>query len=398
MTIESRVDAAQPVTVNAVRYADVSVAGDGQHTVVATATDRAGNISAPASLAVRIDATSPTSTAAVDSAARSVTVIANDATSGVARIEYAIDAGAWTEYTGPIQAPNSSKHIVSFRALDKAGNLEVAKTITIPADLSGPLTGNIGPIATPTASYTAGWNAVTALNDGADPSNPSQAQIWGTWSGDRPATQWVQYDWTRAVRVTGAELKFWRDSDRGTGDGVAEPDSWSLQYWDDASSTWRDVTGVAGYGTSSTAFNTVTFDPVTTPRLRSTIGANGDGSSYSAVAITEWRVFADDPGTGSGDPLPVTVTVEPRCVAGKAYLAVQARNGHDSPVDISIETPYGARSYSDVAPGANAYQSFATRTASAAAGSVTVRATGVAHGREVTTVLKAEHGGVQCAG
>ncbi|WP_438941396.1 OmpL47-type beta-barrel domain-containing protein [Micromonospora deserti] len=396
MTIESRVNDGQPAVTNEVRYVDVTVSGDGQHTVRATATDRAGNVSQPADLAVRIDATVPVSTATVHSATRAVTVAASDATSGVSRIEYAIGAGAWTVYSGAIAAPDSNRHTVSFRALDVAGNLETARTVSIPADLSGPLTGNIGPIATPTASYTASWNNVTALNDGADPASPSQAQIWGTWSGTRPATQWVQYDWARPVRVTGTELKFWRDSNRGSGEGVAEPDGWVLQYWDEASSAWRDVTGASAYGTSTTVFNTVTFDPVTTPRVRATIRANGNGTTYSAVAITEWRVVADDPGVQP--ELPVTVTAQARCVAGKAYVAVQARNDHAAPVDIALETAYGSRSFTDVAPGANAYQSFATRAASAAAGSATVRASGSLDGKDVTTVLTAEHSGVNCAG
>jgi hypothetical protein len=396
LTIESRVDDGQPVVARDVRHVDVDVTGAGRHTVTATATDRAGNVSAPADLAVRIDATGPVSTATVDGTTRAVTVTASDATSGVARIEYSIDTGAWFGYAGAITAPDADRHTVSFRALDVAGNSETAKTVTIPADLSGPLTGNIGPIAAPTASYTAGWNSVTALDDGADPPSPSQAQIWGTWSGTRPATQWVQYDWARPVRITGTELKFWADSDRGTGDGVAEPEGWVLQYWDENGSAWRDLTGASGYGTSTIAFNTVTFDPVTTSRVRATIQADGNGTAYSAVAITEWRVFADDPGTQPAN-VPVTVTTELRCLAGKAYVAVRARNDHDAPVNVALETAYGKKSFANVAPGTSAYQSFATRSASVTAGSVTVRAVGTVTGTDVTTVYSAEHPGVACA-
>jgi arabinoxylan arabinofuranohydrolase len=96
--------------------------------------------------------------------------------------------------------------------------------------------------------------------------------------------------------------------------------------------------------------------------------------------------------------VPVTVTAQTRCLAGKAYVAVQARNDHDAPVTIALETRYGARTFTNVAPGANAYQSFATRTASVAAGSATVRATGTINGKEVTTAFTAEHPGVNCAG
>ncbi|GGM81946.1 family 43 glycosylhydrolase [Dactylosporangium sucinum] len=88
--------------------------------------------------------------------------------------------------------------------------------------------------------------------------------------------------------------------------------------------------------------------------------------------------------------LPVTVNAQTRCTAGKAYVAVQARNDHDAPIDITLETPYGNRTFTGVAPGANAYQSFATRSASISAGSVTVRA-------GTTTVITAAYPGATCA-
>ncbi|MFI5912383.1 family 43 glycosylhydrolase [Dactylosporangium sp. NPDC051541] len=377
MTIQSTVDGAAPVSASPVRYTDVTVNGDGQHTVTAAATDRAGNTSAATTLPVRIDATAPASSATVD--ARTVTVTAGDAGAGIARIEYMLDTGVWTMYSRPVAAPDASKHTVSFRATDNAGNVEAAKAVTIPADISGPLSGNVGPIGTPTASYTASWNSVTALNDNADPANPAQAQIWGTWSGTRPATQWVQYDWARPIRLTGAELKFWQDSDRGTGDGVAEPDGWKLQYWDGAS--WLDVAGASAFGTSTTAFNTVSFTPVVTSKLRATVNANGNGTTYSAVAITEWRVFADE--------FALEVTAQPRCIAGRAYLAVQARNTQAAAVDIAVETPYGGRTFAAVAPGAHAYQSFPARAASIPAGTVTVNVAG-------TTPFTAAYGALSC--
>jgi hypothetical protein len=168
-----------------------------------------------------------------------------------------------------------------------------------------------------------------------------------------------------------------------------------LQYWDEAGAAWRDVPGASAYGTSTTEFNNVTFDAVTTPRVRATIQANGNGTTWSAVAVTEWRVFADDPGTQPAE-VPVTVTAQSRCLAGRAYVAVQVRNDHDTPVAVEVETAYGERSFPSVAPGANAYQSFATRAASAAAGSVTVRATGTVGGKTVTTVYTADYAGLTC--
>jgi len=112
------------------------------------------------------------------------------------------------------------------------------------------------------------------------------------------------------------------------------------------------------------------------------------------VEIDSWTF---EPATGQAE-LPVTGSAQSRCVAGKAYVAVQARNDHDEPVDITLQTPYGTRSFADVAPGANAYQSFATRSASIAAGSATARATGTIDGTAVTTIRTTDYPGVVCAG
>ncbi|MGW0504583.1 carbohydrate binding domain-containing protein [Micromonospora sp. NPDC003241] len=94
--------------------------------------------------------------------------------------------------------------------------------------------------------------------------------------------------------------------------------------------------------------------------------------------------------------LPVTVSAQTRCVGGKAYVAVQARNDHDAPVNVVLESAYGQRSVSAVAPGASAFQQFTTRTAAVPAGTATVRVTGSIDGRDVTTVRTAEHAAATC--
>ncbi|WP_223256662.1 glycoside hydrolase family 43 protein [Micromonospora endophytica] len=96
--------------------------------------------------------------------------------------------------------------------------------------------------------------------------------------------------------------------------------------------------------------------------------------------------------------LPVTVTAQARCVAGTAYLAVQARNDHDAPVDITLESTYGTRSVRQVAPGGNAYQQFTTRTGAAAAGTATVRVSATVAGRDVTTVRTTDYPANTCGG
>ncbi|MEU5551254.1 MULTISPECIES: family 43 glycosylhydrolase [unclassified Micromonospora] len=94
--------------------------------------------------------------------------------------------------------------------------------------------------------------------------------------------------------------------------------------------------------------------------------------------------------------LPVTVSAQTRCVGGKAYVAVQARNDHDAAVDVVLESAYGQRSVSAVAPGASAFQQFNSRTAATQAGTATVRVTGSIDGRDVTTVRTVEHPAATC--
>ncbi|WP_309231985.1 beta-xylosidase family glycoside hydrolase [Micromonospora tarensis] len=96
--------------------------------------------------------------------------------------------------------------------------------------------------------------------------------------------------------------------------------------------------------------------------------------------------------------LPVTTTAEVRCLGGKAYLAVRARNDSNDPVAITMETRYGNRSFPVVASGADVYQSFPARAAAVPAGSATVRVTGAVAGQNVTTVHTAQHPAGNCGG
>jgi hypothetical protein len=51
-----------------------------------------------------------------------VTITATDAGSGVARIEYNVDGGAFAVYTAPVVVNTVGAHMVHFRATDVAGN------------------------------------------------------------------------------------------------------------------------------------------------------------------------------------------------------------------------------------------------------------------------------------
>ncbi|WP_222115668.1 family 43 glycosylhydrolase [Microbacterium sp. SLBN-146] len=71
----------------------------------------------------------------------------------------------------------------------------------------------------------------------------------------------------------------------------------------------------------------------------------------------------------------IEVTTTTRCIAGKAYLVVQAKNLDDSPVSIELTTVYGSKTYATVQPGKAVSSAMATRTVAFASGSLTATAT-----------------------
>jgi len=147
--------------------------------------------------------------------------------------------------------------------------------------------------STVSASYTAGWNAIGAVRDGQRVfAGGANNQMWGTYTAaDRPAEQWLQYDWTESRVLTGASIAFARDAESDTaGDGLAVPSSWRLQSWN--GSDWADVALADGsaFTRDKDADNPVTFAaPVETTRLRAVFAATSDGRTYAAVAVSEFE-------------------------------------------------------------------------------------------------------------
>ncbi|MBO0847725.1 MAG: DUF1349 domain-containing protein, partial [Nocardioides sp.] len=128
-------------------YAEpVTVSGDGQHTVAYRSADKAGNVETAKTLAVKIDATAPLTTAAFapgndagwHNGAVPVALTAADATSGVDTTQYKLDDGAWTAYTGSVDVTGDGEHTLLYRSTDKAGNVETEKAATIKVDATKP--------------------------------------------------------------------------------------------------------------------------------------------------------------------------------------------------------------------------------------------------------------------
>ncbi|ARU59917.1 hypothetical protein CBW65_01730 [Tumebacillus avium] len=93
------------------------------------------------------DTQAPVTTSAVSGTANengwyredvTVTLTATDDKSGVARTEYQIGNGDWTEYTAPFAVNTDGTHNVAYRSVDVNGNVEAEKSLTVKLDKTMP--------------------------------------------------------------------------------------------------------------------------------------------------------------------------------------------------------------------------------------------------------------------
>jgi uncharacterized protein len=168
---------------------------------------------------------------------------------------------------------------------------------------------NLAKVATPSASNASGDAKLSALNDGFDPtsSHDHTHPVFGTWPHVEP--QWVQYDWSKPVTTNRVEVYWWVD-----GQGVGAPASYKVTYWN--GSAFVPVANVKGLGVDANTFNSTTFDPVKTDKLRLEIVSDGTHSP----GILEWKVYS----TGAVPLFPpiVNAGVDRSVVLGsKTYLS-----------------------------------------------------------------------------
>jgi cytochrome c len=149
--------------------------------------------------------------------------------------------------------------------------------------------------------------------------------------------------------------------------GSLTGDVWHLRL------TRSGDTFTGAYSADGTTWTTLDQSVTNAPAAGAQVGLYALGAAADTGApasFAHFRVVDDEP-----EPIAVTVTAETRCMAGKVFVAVRAANDDAVPVAVSIETPFGSKEFAAVAPGANAYQSFASRAVSVDAGAVTVTAT-----------------------
>ncbi|GAA2117284.1 hypothetical protein GCM10009780_76280 [Actinomadura alba] len=122
----------------------LAVAQPGAHTVRYRATDKAGNTSNVGSVSFTVvdpqpkDTTPPQVSASVSGdrdadgnyvGSATVTVSASDTESGVDKVEYSLNGGAFATYSAPVSVNQPGAHTVRHRATDKAGNTSTVGSV-----------------------------------------------------------------------------------------------------------------------------------------------------------------------------------------------------------------------------------------------------------------------------
>ena len=93
--------------------------------------------------------------------------------------------------------------------------------------------------------------------------------------------------------------------------------------------------------------------------------------AQDAAGNVEEHVTVELP-TLVADGLDLQPTVGQRCVAGKTYLAVSVRNADDVAADVTVQTAFGSKTLTGLAPGKATTATFAARALGVVAGEVTV--------------------------
>ncbi|MGN6556174.1 MAG: DUF5695 domain-containing protein [Verrucomicrobiota bacterium] len=182
----------------------------------------------------------------------------------------------------------SNRSVTVTPALDQFGSTTITVTVSdglLMASNSFLLTvgtgthSNLTEHADAQTSYVSPWESLLAVKDGFDPADSYDHShgAYGNWSAT--GTQWVEYDWPLAINTAKIDVYWWTD-----GGGIMPPSACRLKYWN--GSSFVSVANVSGLGLALNQYNTTTFTPVTTTRLRLEFD-----SGAASTGILEWKVY-----------------------------------------------------------------------------------------------------------
>lgn len=131
-------------------YSDLfSITEEGETTIYFKSTDSAGNVEFAKSEIIKIDKTLPESTINLSGneggdgwfiSDVSIELDSVDVLSGEYLIEYSLDEAEWQQYTAPLTVSSDGYHMLEYKSIDKAGNIESVKSVEFKIDQTAPET------------------------------------------------------------------------------------------------------------------------------------------------------------------------------------------------------------------------------------------------------------------
>lgn len=139
---------------------------------------------------------------------------------------------------------------------------------------------NLAKVASISGSAIGARIQVRTINIDRDPLSSFDADGYEVWS-ERNGF-WLQYDWSQPITTDSVGLYL-------AGGGWPRSSGYSLAFWDGAA--FRPVEVISGLETLPDRFNVTRFKPVTTTRLRLSIG----GVENAALGVQRWQVWSKGP-------------------------------------------------------------------------------------------------------
>jgi len=132
----------------------------GTHNMTYWCTDKAGNKGDAGSLWFFVDSETPQTSLSCEgpnwilgdktfvTASTSISLTAVDSSSGINWMEYNLDKRGYVHYTAPIKFTTAGTHSLLYRSVDKVGNVEAEKSVTVVVDTTSPNTRPEGDYST----------------------------------------------------------------------------------------------------------------------------------------------------------------------------------------------------------------------------------------------------------
>ncbi len=186
----------------------VTINSEGTTTVTYRSTDSQDNVETEKTVTVKLDKTAPTSTATPDggtsNAPVQVTLAGSDAAggSGVDKVEYRLDSGNWTTYSGPVTISGNGQHTLEHRATDAAGNVGAVGTGTYTITTTSP--SNQAPTVQVAAEPASGKPPLNVrfTATGQDPEGGALTYAWDFGDGTTGAGDQVTHRYTKPGTYT----------------------------------------------------------------------------------------------------------------------------------------------------------------------------------------------------